>query len=568
MNPSIRSLGWANLSWMVLTLHNNTYQPLSWMLLGCIVLVQGLKPFGFHLVSWLLHAANAAVYCLVAAKLLGWPDGKEGRRSFDTALCALVAALLFACHPLQVESVALAAGLGDLLSAFFFLLSILAYLRGKDPRGVSSGESWPWLSWALFLASGLSRWKGFALPAVLLLLDFYPLGRLRPDPRSWFEAAYRRVWQEKIPYLAVAAGILLVNVLAKTTHPGSALSMNPAAFFGAATLYLGKWLAPFPLYPVYAVASPYGLRWPLAVSAGMVLAVTAGLGLCSRRWPAGLLVWLYFLINVAPIVAVPIDGWCFAADRHAYLACLGFPLLVAGACLRGCRSWSLRRSIPGLAPLAAVGVVLFFFCRLVVGQIAVWRDSHTLWRHVLEHDPGSRYGHFRQGLAFLDENRFAEALASFRLQLRAEPRVAMINLANAYNKWGVLLYQQGRIGEAAARFKESVAWGPSFQEGHRNLAAALHRQGRNDEAIAAYKKALLLGPANADAHADLGLALAECGASSEARAQLEAALRISPSHGQAVKTLNELDVIRRRQFARSHCGNILPAKDGGPRASP
>ncbi len=182
-NPQYRGLGWTHLRWMWTTSHIGHYAPLTWMTFGLDYLFWGLKPVGYHLTNLLLHAANAAVFYLVASRILGSAlPGPRERGNVGLAAAAAFAALLFAIHPLRVESVAWATERRDVLSGLFYLLALLAYLRAGEQG--ERGRSGYWASVGLFVCALLSKSMAVSLPVVMLILDVYPLRRLG-GARGW-----------------------------------------------------------------------------------------------------------------------------------------------------------------------------------------------------------------------------------------------------------------------------------------------------------------------------------------------------------------------------------------------
>src|SRR5262245_4067562 len=217
LNPRYRGLGWANLGWMFTTLHMGHYQPLSWFTLGLDHLLWGMSPWGYHLTSLLLHVANGVLFYFVCLRLLrlAFPDASgPGERALRAA--SGVAALLFAIHPLRVESVAWVTERRDVLSALFFLATILCYLR-RHTETAEPGTGWRWTALALsfYVLSLLSKAGGMLLPFVLVVLDVYPLRRLRGSPTGWWSGAARRAWWEKCVYLVPAVVFAAVAFIAQ-----------------------------------------------------------------------------------------------------------------------------------------------------------------------------------------------------------------------------------------------------------------------------------------------------------------------------------------------------------------
>src|SRR3989449_5724761 len=201
-NPHYRGLGWTHLRWMWTTFHIGHYAPLTWMTFGLDYLFWGLKPVGYHLSNLLLHAANAAVFYLVARRILGSAlSGPRERGNVGLAAAAAFAALLFALHPLRVESVAWATERRDVLSGLFYLLTLLVYLQAGEQG--ARGRSGYWASVGLFVCALLSKSMAVSLPVVMLILDVYPLRRLG-GARGWWGEPARRIYLEKIPFVLLA----------------------------------------------------------------------------------------------------------------------------------------------------------------------------------------------------------------------------------------------------------------------------------------------------------------------------------------------------------------------------
>ena len=289
-NPHLRALGWAELRWMFSSVAYGTYQPLGWLAYALIYAAQGLNASAYHLGSWLAHAVCAALLFFVTVRLLRAADAGEGGER-DAILAAAAATLLWAAHPMRVEPVAWATGLPDLLSTSFFLAAVLAYLKPSLA-----------LCLALFVVSSLFRWKGVALPAVLVVLDVFVLGRGRD----------RRAWLEKIPFLLAAAAFSAVNARSKfLLAPGHAFDAGLHTLAGP-VFFLVKLLAPSHLTVDYWVP-----RSPSLAAAFVLL--TAGAWAWRRGRSALFGAWLCFAAALLPSLVVSFRGAVAAHDRSTYL---------------------------------------------------------------------------------------------------------------------------------------------------------------------------------------------------------------------------------------------------------
>src|SRR2546429_1353476 len=383
-NPHYRGLGRAHLRWMWTT-HMGHWIPLTWMTFGLDYLLWGMNPVGYHLTSLLLHVTNAVVFFFVVRRILTLALPSPAERSHALAVSAGFAALVFAIHPLRVESVAWVTERRDVLSGLFYLLTILVYLRASE-RG-ARGQGWYWLSVAAFVCALLSKSMVVNLPVVLLILDVYPLRRLGGAVGWWSEPA-RRVYVEKIPFVLLAAAASAIAVMAQSSVH-AALSLAQLSVPGrladsayGVSFYLWKMVVPLNLSPLYErplTLNPSAM--PFVLSYGLVLALTAIVLALRRRAPGLLAVWFAYVVVLLPVLGIFQNGPQIAADRYTYLAGLGWATL-AGAGLFSC--WrTLRRSRTGtpttLALAGTVTSVVVTFGILTWNQVQVWHDSERLW---------------------------------------------------------------------------------------------------------------------------------------------------------------------------------------------
>ena len=355
-NADYRGLGWPQLRWMLTTSHMGPWAPLTWVTLGADYLLWGMNPRGYHVTSLLFHAGGATLFLLVARRLLAAglgtpphpalsPTGAEGAAAPSPLredgggegaairIGAVGAALLFALHPLRVESVVWITERRDVVSGVFYLLTVLAYLAAVGRRAAGRGlGGFYWTSLGCFVLAVLSKSMVVSLPVVLLILDVYPLGRLG-GRAGWTGAAARRVLAEKIPFLLVAAAGAAVAFLALRPW-GNLLSLGdfgPAqraavSVYGLA-FYLWKTLVPIGLSPLYALPrSVDPLALPFVFSGVVVLALSAAAVIMRRRWPWLAAAWSAYVVTALPVLGVFQNGPQIAADRYTYLPVLGWAL--------------------------------------------------------------------------------------------------------------------------------------------------------------------------------------------------------------------------------------------------
>ena len=522
-NRHYRGLGWDQIAWMFTTRLMGHWMPLNWISFGLDYALWGMNPLGYHLTNVVVHAVNAAVFYAVALRLLALAlPGRLSAGGGRLRLGAFAAALLFSVHPLRVESVAWITERRDVLSGLFYLLAILAYLRYCEAR-MAGRRNWARPYWAAVALCGLallSKAIAVSLPAILLLLDIYPLRRLGVGPGGWTGPAARRVWIEKLPFAALAAtaaGIALwAQIAGGNPVPLAVLpwSGRLAIVVHAMAFYLEKTLVPARLSVLYELKLPLELApWRVALSALIVGAVTAFAAACRRRLPGVLPAWVAYIVILFPVSGIVQSGYQAAADRYTYLACLGWALL-AGAALVALG----RASAP--TALILVGVL----AGVTWTQVSVWHDNETLWRHAVRVDPASGIARANLGAALNARGRPVEALAELREALRLRPRYP-----DAHLNLGLVLAQGGDPAGAVPHFREAIRLWPLFADAHNSLGAALAVQGLRAEALTHFRDAVRMNPDLAEARNNLGLALAEEGRLAEAAEQFRQAAALDPA---------------------------------------
>ena len=505
-NTAWRGLGWDELEWMLTTPHKGQWIPLSWLTLGLDYRLWGLHPSGFHLTSLILHAANAALVYAVARRVLAraLPAGGEALR-----VGAGLAALLFALHPLRVESVAWITERRDVVSGLFYLLALLAYLFER--RRLALGA---------FALGLLAKAIVVSLPVVLLLLDVWPLRRL-----GWADLR-RAPWRvpalrEKLPFVLLAAAGSASAVWAMVVGSGLTapaqlgLVSRVAISFYSTAFYLWKTLWPLGLSPLYELPVPFDpWGWPTLLAAAVTLALSALALATARRAPAFAAAWAAYLVILLPVVGIVHNGPQIAADRYTYLACLPWALLAGGGAVVLARRLAARpggRALAGALAGLAAGVVLALGA-LTGRQARIWHDSEALWQHALRVSP-SAIAHNNLAVLRSDENRWDAVLAHAEAALRLRPA-----FAEAHAAAGAALDRLQRTDEAIAHFQEAIRVDPRLPAAWNHWGVALGRQGRLDEALARFRHALELNPEYADAYHNIGVALERQGKTEEARA--------------------------------------------------
>ena len=533
-NPHYRGLGPAELHWMVTSARMGHWIPLTWLTFALDWQLWGMNPVGYHLTTLLLHGLAAALFYLVARRLLAaaHPRWRVGALT----LGAVLAALLFAVHPLRAESVAWITERRDVLAGVFFLAATLAYLGRWTPDGAPRPHDRLRYLAALVLFAGAlgSKVMTVTLPAVLLILDVYPLRRLGPDA-GWLGGSARQVWVEKAPFVALGAAAAAVAItvnraqgnLTSVSDMGIAERLAISAY--SLVFYPWKTLAPLGLSPMYEL--PYPLvpgGWPFLAAALAVLAITVAAVALARRWPALLAGWLAYVVMALPVVGLLQNGFQIAADRYSYLPCLPWALL-AGAALARLIMGPAERT--RLVPAAAAGVGLLVLAAMSWQQTKIWRDTETLWLRALSVAPSS-VAHSNLGLTLARRGDTKGAIPHYHEAIRLRPV-----FAEAWNNLALAQAQQGDVVGAESSLREAVRLKPRFATAWSNLGMMRARQGKSGDAVAAYREALRLQPDHADAHGNLGATLDAQGQGEEALRHLREAARLRPDSADAQSNL-------------------------------
>jgi Flp pilus assembly protein TadD len=525
-NRHYRGLTWEQIRWMFGTVLMGHWIPLTWLTFGLDFVLWEMDPRGYHLTSLILFAANAVALYFVALRLLARAVAASPR---VTRLAAAAAALFFALHPLRVESVAWATERRDVLSGLFFLLTLLAWLAAVESTGARR-------RWRLAAACGLyvlaivSKGSVMVLPAVLILLDVYPLRRLDGRWRAWLRPPARGVWLEKVPFAALGLAAAAITYYAQssnlflTTLERYPLAARVAMSYYSVWFYAWKTLLPANLSPLYelpARVDPLAPRFLVPVVA--VTALTLALVALARRWPAGLAVWVYYAITIAPVIGIVHSGHQLVHDRYSYLPGLGFALVVGGAVAAGGRAVSRGALRPALGRLAA-GVLATWLAALGVmtaQQTQAWHDDDSLWRYALEGDPQCSICHGNLAVHLMRHGMIDVGIDLFTRVVELRPdRVR----AHKHLGWGFAM--KGELDRAVSHYQRYLTGYPNDGEVLNNLAATLISARRLAEATEVLARTLQVDPGNPLATANVGIVLAEQGRHAEALEQYRRAIRL------------------------------------------
>jgi Tfp pilus assembly protein PilF len=491
------------------------YHPLTWLSLMLDRTLWGPGPLGFHLTNVALHAANAVLLFIVLRRMTG---GATWR--------AVLVAALFAVHPLRVESVAWVSARKDCLSALFGLLAVLAYASYVTRPSIARYM----VLVCLFAMSLLCKAMFVTLPAVLLLLDHWPLRRARP---------WGALVTEKLPLIGVALASSILTFLVQSDG-GAVGSMDryPLVQRMSNALvsylnYLAKTIVPTDLSVFYP--HPRTVQVTMLAAAMAVIAGITALAIRRRRTAPWMLVgWLWFLGTFVPMIGLIQLGGHARADRYTYLPMIGLLIAVV---------WSLPLMMRRTTVVAALLVVMSL-ALMTRREIGHWRDSVTLWTRALEVTDDNYLAHTNLAFELALRGQVVAAEAHYRLAIGIRR-----DCSTAHNGLGMLLAARGDTVGAIAAYQAAVAIRPDFAIAHRNLARRLAAVGRWDEGLAHCRRAVELEPDDPGGHFLLGTELARRDDLAGAAEQFRATLRYAPGEPHAQAALDQVTALARSRSA-------------------
>jgi Flp pilus assembly protein TadD len=482
--------------WAFTTFACANWHPLTWLSLQLdATLFGGQNAGGFHLTNVLLHTASTLVLFMILTSMTGsiWRS-------------AMVSAL-FALHPMHVEPVAWVAERKGVLSTLFWMLTLDAYLAFVHRPGVGR-----YLLVVLALGLGLmAKPMLVTLPCVLLLLDYWPLGRFGRVP-------LRQLFLEKVPLVVLALVWCVLAIVAQ--HQGGALPSLKTIPLEARisnalvtyVIYLGQMFWPLDLavfypHPGFAVPQLH------ALGAGLLLLLITALVLGpGRRWPYLAVGWLWYFVTLVPVIGLVQVSMHARADRYTYIPLIGVFLFIVWGVSDLARAWRLPRVF-----VAAIGTVVVCACAALTWiQLGYWRNDLSLWNHAVAVTGETALAHVNLGVYQYGRGDLEAAENEFEQAAALDP-----SFAQAHFNRGKVLQDLGRLEDASAEYGKTLDINPRAYQAHYNLGLVLRDLGRRDEAIQEYRQALELEPDWPEAHINLGLALLEASRYAEALASLK-----------------------------------------------
>jgi|LQYC01.1.fsa_nt_gi Tfp pilus assembly protein PilF len=481
-NPHVRAgLTIKELKWALTdTSTTGNWHPLTWIshMLDCQLF--GMNPGKHHSTSVLFHTANSLLLFIVLRKMTGklWQSG--------------FAAVFFALHPLHVESVAWISERKDVLSAFFWMCTMLSYLWYVNHPEIKRYL----LTLFLFILGLMAKSMVITLPFVLLLIDYWPLCRFRMKKEEDTVNNVRKKFLtttlvfEKIPFLLISAVAGLVAVFSQ--HSGNAIAplskfpigMRITNALVSYSTYIEKTIWPHDLaffYPYQKITE----EWKVA-AACLVLGLISFLSIKTiKRYPFFFVGWWWYIGTLIPVIGLVQIGMQARADRYTYIPLIGLFIIISwGFSLFGAEG-RVRKIMFSLIPL----VVILSLTKTTWSQIKTWQNSIALSRHAINVTKNNFVAHDILADALVEHHQSEEAMQHYQEALKINPRYSdgYYNLANLFLK-------QNNLNEAAKNYYSALSYNPTMKEAHNNLGVVLARQGNLKEAIIHFQEALKIKP--------------------------------------------------------------------------
>ncbi len=506
LNPDVHGVSVGHIATVFTSTYLNHYLPITMLsFMGEYSLLKS-DPALYHFTNLILHVVNALLLFGLIYALFG------------NYFVAFLTAVLFAVHPLQVESVAWIAERKGVLSATFYFISLLSYVHFRK-----SGKRAHWAACMLsFLLSLLSKSMAASLPFVLLLID-YLMGR-KLDKKALLE---------KAPFFILSAIFMCIAYFSRQD------SMNQGPHFTTIQIFLGpaynicfyliKTVLPIHLCALYSTGEhAAGLTMKMALSAAAVCGIAAAVYFSRRSSKTFIFCALFFFVTLLPVLQlVSSGGWTNVADRYMYIPLIGVYFLVATICSFLFKN-AFRKQKAARAAIVAgcIAVVVILSC-LTYNRCVIWHDGFTLWDDVIKTSPSS-VAYTNRGFAYASEHNYLRAIEDYNRAIELNPAYAPIynNRGNAY---GAL----GDNAQAIRDFDQAIALDPKYAQAYGNRGIVFKTAGDFDRAVEDFSQAIRLAPRYAMAYNNLGAAYCYKGEIDLSISAYSRAIRLDPESGEA-----------------------------------
>lgn len=508
--------------WAFKTTFVGNWHPLTWLSHMLDVQLFGMNSGAHHLINVLFHILNTLLLFLV----FRWMTGEIWRSCFVAAL--------FAFHPLHVESVAWVAERKDVLSTFFWMLTMCSYALYAE----RSRRSMYLLSLLFFMLGLMSKPMLVTLPFVLLLLDYWPLRRFQFRYQYGSRNVQKKpviisLIREKIPFFILSAASCAITFFAQKKGGAiGSLDVFPlkdriANTIGSYAEYIGKMFWPVKLSVFYPKPGVFPV-WKIIGACFLLVSISYMVIKYSRRYPWLCVGWLWYLGTLVPVIGLVQVGVQSMADRYTYIPLIGLFIIIAWGFTEVLSKWSYNNLV--FIPIAATVISILAIATWF--QVRYWSNSISLFEHAIEVTDNNYIAHNNLGFALKEKDKINEAVEHYLEAVRIKPdfEIAHLNI-------GVVLADRGDYEGAIKKFNEVLRIKPDFTKAYLNLGNTMLKQRRIGDALRHYSKALLLDPYSANAYNGLGAAMVSIGKNQKAISLFQKALQLEPGHEDAKNNL-------------------------------
>lgn len=535
-----KGLNCENIRWAFTSTEAGFWHPLTWLSLMLDYQLYGLNAGGFHWTNLLLHIISTILLFLVLSRMTGslWRSG--------------FVAVLFALHPLHVESVAWIAERKDVLSGVFWMLTMYAYVSYVDRPG-----AWRYLMiLSAFILGLMAKPMLVTLPFVLLLLDYWPLNRFRLELKN-NETVIRRkiafipVGQrntisllilEKIPFIILTIIISAITFFTENKHSAIA-SLKGLSIYAridnalvSYVEYISKMILPVNLAVFYP--HPMTLSYPMTLplwQVGFCLLLLICISLINlyyiKKYPYLIVGWLWYLGTLVPVIGLVQVGLHAMADRYTYVPLIGLFIIVAWGFADLAKRWQHGRS------LFSSAAALILICMIIVTwvQLRHWKNNLTLFNQAIEVTDDNYLAYNNLASIFIEKKDYRQAYQYASKAIQINPHLPGIQL-----NMGIILARFGNTEKAIYHFQKALKLQPDFLDAMKRLGDVYMQQGSIEAAISQYSKVLNITPNDPEMHNSLGIALAIRGKPDAALIHFRRALDLKPDYINAKNNLERL----------------------------
>lgn len=523
-NPFLKPPTWRSVAYFWTHPFQELYIPLIYTSFVWDTWIGGGAAWAYHLGNVVFHAGSALVVLRIIVML--FPDSLKATRLTPWAV---MATLVFALHPIQVEAVAWATGRKDVLSGFLSLAAIWQYMEFRKTQDRRAATHYA-LATLCYLLSLLGKPAAVATPLAALAIDYFAL---QTRPRSSAAALS--------PWVAVAAVFVVITSNVQRLPRELMVQLPPAwtrpfVACDALLFYLGKILVPLGLTSVYD-------RTPAVVAGSAWMYITplvvAGLAFAAFRrkniWATAAGIFVAFILPVSGLMPFQYQKYSTVADRYVYVAMAGIALAAMALLGQAASRWRRGTLVTALLVLATLSA-------LSIRQAGYWKDSEALWQHTLSVKPDSATAHTNLATLYLKTRREPAAMEHYKRAVEVDPRSSIAQFG-----LGLAMLRAGHAEEAIAHFKQSLDADPDYADAHANLGDAYARKNDWNDAIDEYKRAVALKPSHFQARVNLAAAYSDTGRQPEAETELRAILDLNPKSEIALVNLGAVLARQGRQ---------------------